>query len=158
MKLATSMPYDANIGFGEPDTYGEWVPVYPVYLSSRPSNNPVGSDSRGGKSKDVDLTTTTVEAESDAKTTFQPTPDLGLARLPPPTYLTRLRNQRLIAPLEPDAPVTSPVQESEIPSPPQLSQIHPIDESEDVSIKSSSLPVPAVRKKSLNYKRSPICD
>lgn len=114
MKLATSMPYDANIGFGEPDTYGEWVPVYPVYLSSRPSNNPVGSDSRGGKSKDVDLTTTTVEAESDAKTTFQPTPDLSLARLPPPTYLTRLRNQRLIAPLEPDAPVTSPVQESEI--------------------------------------------
>lgn len=51
-----------------------------------------------------------------------------------------------------------PVAESEIPSPPQLSQIHPIDESEDVSIKSSSLPVPAVRKKSLNYKRSPICD
>jgi len=51
-----------------------------------------------------------------------------------------------------------PVEESEIPSPPQLSQIQPINESEDVSIKSSSLPVPAVRKKSLNYKRSPICD
>lgn len=47
--------------------------------------------------------------------------------------------------------------EHEIPSPPQLSQIDHIDDGEDASIK-SSLPVPAARKKSLNYKRSPICD
>ena len=50
-----------------------------------------------------------------------------------------------------------PDEEHEIPSPPQVSQIEHIDEGEDSSIK-SSLPVPAVRKKSLNYKRSPICD
>lgn len=106
VKLVTSMPYDANIGFGEPDNYGKWVPIYPVYTLARGAF-PMDHDMKSHESNDEESVTATVETEIDVNAAALASV-VSLPRLPPPTYMTKSKNQ------QPVAPVTLPaVEESE---------------------------------------------
>ena len=106
MTFVTSMPYDPHIGFGEPDTYGEWMPIHPIYSSSRKSNSIRFID----EPNDASFPISTVEAETDDTAgVIRPIPYVAsLARLPPPIYLTELKDQLLITPTKSVAPVTLP--------------------------------------------------